>query len=98
MRILLAPHGTRGDVQPMIALAVALRHRGHNVRFVTPANFVGWIRGLGVACESDGIDVEEVLRRPDIDVQSFGSQMQYLKTFAPQPRHATARRKVRARR
>ena len=75
----------------MIALAVALRHRGHNVRFVTPANFVGWIRGLGFACESDGIDVEEVLRRPDIDVQSFRSQMQYFKTLAPQLFDATAR-------
>jgi UDP:flavonoid glycosyltransferase YjiC (YdhE family) len=91
VRILLASHGTRGDVQPMIALAIALRRRGHNVRFVTPANFVGWIRGLGFACESDGIDVEEVLRRPDIDVQSFRSQMQYFKTLAPQLFDATAR-------
>src|SRR5438094_3457187 len=75
----------------MIALAIALRHRGHDVRFVTPANFVEWIRKWGFACESDGIDVEEVLRRPDIDVQSFRSQMQYFKTLAPQLFDATAR-------
>jgi len=31
MRILLASHGTRGDVQPILALAVALRARGHVV-------------------------------------------------------------------
>jgi hypothetical protein len=40
IRILLATHGTRGNVQPMIAPALALRARGHGVAFVAPANFV----------------------------------------------------------
>jgi len=38
MRVLLAPHGTRGDVQPALALAVVLRARGHDARFVAPSN------------------------------------------------------------
>ncbi len=58
MRILLAPHGTRGDVQPIVALAVALRARGHIVSLTVPADFVSWVRGYGFATESDGIDVE----------------------------------------
>src|SRR5438270_10413292 len=50
MRILLAPHGTRGDIQPMIALGLALRARGHDAAFLAPQNFVGWIRGHGFPC------------------------------------------------
>jgi len=61
MRILLAPHGTRGDVQPIVALAVALRARGHVVQLVAPANFVSWVRGYGFDTESDGIDPQATL-------------------------------------
>jgi UDP:flavonoid glycosyltransferase YjiC (YdhE family) len=61
MRILLASHGTRGDVQPMLALGLALRARGHVIQFLVPANFAAWIRSYGFEAESDGIDVEELL-------------------------------------
>ena len=69
VRVLLAPHGTRGDVQPMVALAVALRARGHRVPFVVPSNFVGWIRARGFAAESNGVDAEEVLRAAGPNLQ-----------------------------
>ncbi|MFI9457024.1 glycosyltransferase [Amycolatopsis sp. NPDC052450] len=39
MRALLATHGTRGDVQPMLALAVALRDRGHEAVLAAPDSF-----------------------------------------------------------
>jgi UDP:flavonoid glycosyltransferase YjiC (YdhE family) len=94
MRILLATHGTRGDVQPMIALALALRARGHDVAFVAPANFVDWIAAYGFRCESDGVDVEAVLRRADVDIHSFRSQMRYFRTLAPQLFQAVGRASV----
>jgi vancomycin aglycone glucosyltransferase len=78
MRILLAPHGTRGDVQPLVALATALRAHGHVVLLVAPANFVTWIRSYGFDAESDGIDVEALLRSPGAELQSLGWQMRYL--------------------
>jgi vancomycin aglycone glucosyltransferase len=78
MRILLAPHGTRGDVQPLVALAMALRARGHDVLIVAPANFVTWIRSYGFDTQSDGIDVEALLRSQGADLQSLGWQMRYL--------------------
>ena len=62
MRILLATHGTRGDVQPIVALGVALKARGHVIQLVAPANFVAWVRGFGLDTQSDGIDVEALLR------------------------------------
>ena len=62
MRVLLAPHGTRGDVQPMLALAIALRARGHAVSFVAPDNAVAWLTSYGFDAVPDGIDVERLLR------------------------------------
>jgi UDP:flavonoid glycosyltransferase YjiC (YdhE family) len=62
VRILFAPYGTRGDVQPLIPLALALEARGHRIRFVAPANAVAWVRERGLACESNGVDVEAEVR------------------------------------
>ena len=76
--MLLAPHGTRGDVQPMIALAVALRARGHTASFVAPSNFVDWIRARGFAAESNGVDAEEVLRAAGPNLQSIRWQWRHL--------------------
>ncbi|MFJ6674849.1 glycosyltransferase [Actinosynnema sp. NPDC091369] len=39
MRALLVTHGTRGDVQPMLALAVALRRAGHEALLAAPESF-----------------------------------------------------------
>jgi vancomycin aglycone glucosyltransferase len=47
MRALLSTIGTRGDVQPLIALAVALREAGHRARFCVPPDFRSTIVGLG---------------------------------------------------
>ncbi|WP_182908694.1 glycosyltransferase [Microbispora sp. H13382] len=47
MRVLLSTIGTRGEVQPMVALAMALRELGHEARLCVPPDFRGWIEGLG---------------------------------------------------
>ncbi|RAS67337.1 sterol 3beta-glucosyltransferase [Lentzea atacamensis] len=39
MRALLVTHGTRGDVQPFLALAVALRQAGHDAVLAAPQSF-----------------------------------------------------------
>jgi UDP:flavonoid glycosyltransferase YjiC (YdhE family) len=78
MRVLLAPHGTRGDVQPMLALAAGLRARGHDVSFVAPANSVEWITSFGFRCLSDGIDVEQLMQGAGMRLQSLRWQMRYL--------------------
>ena len=79
MRVLLAPHGTRGDVQPMIALALGLRDRGHHVTFLVPDNFVAWIDGYGFACEPDGVDVEAALRSHGGDLSSLRWQLHHFR-------------------
>lgn len=36
MNIALVGFGSRGDVQPFLALALTLRERGHTVRLIAP--------------------------------------------------------------
>jgi len=47
MRVLLSTIGSRGDVQPLVALAVSVRELGHEVRLCVPPDFREWIAGLG---------------------------------------------------
>ena len=48
MRALLSTIGSRGDVQPMVALALQLRTLGHEARICAPPDFRSWIEGFGI--------------------------------------------------
>jgi vancomycin aglycone glucosyltransferase len=47
MRVLLTTIGTRGDVQPLLALAYGLQSEGHQAAFCAPPDFATWIGELG---------------------------------------------------
>ena len=47
MRILLSTIGSRGDVQPLVALATQLKALGQDVHLCVPPDFKEWIEGLG---------------------------------------------------
>ena len=47
MRVLLSTIGSRGDVQPLVALALQLKALGQEVRLCVPPDFRDWIEGLG---------------------------------------------------
>jgi vancomycin aglycone glucosyltransferase len=48
MRVLLSTIGSRGDVQPLVALAWQLKALGQEVRLCVPPDFREWIEGLGL--------------------------------------------------
>lgn len=48
MRVLIASIGTRGDVQPYLALAVGLQRAGHAVALCTCPRYAGWIQRYGI--------------------------------------------------
>lgn len=48
MRVLLSTIGSRGDVQPLVALALELRTLGQEVRLCVPPDFRDWIESLGM--------------------------------------------------
>jgi len=57
MRALLTAVGTRGDVQPALALALELRRRGHEVRLCVSPNFAAWAESLGLEALPMGVEM-----------------------------------------
>jgi len=57
VRALLAAVGTRGDVQPALALALELRKLGHEVRLCISPNFVDWARGFRLEAVPMGVEM-----------------------------------------
>jgi UDP:flavonoid glycosyltransferase YjiC (YdhE family) len=47
MKIILATFGSRGDVQPLLALALSLQKAGHKVLLAGPPEKAGWAASLG---------------------------------------------------
>jgi vancomycin aglycone glucosyltransferase len=48
MRVLLSTYGSRGDVEPMVGLAVQSRALGAQVRVCAPPDFAELLAGVGV--------------------------------------------------
>src|SRR5262245_42100838 len=57
MRVLLVAVGTRGDVQPALAVALELRRLGHAVRLCLSPNFVDWAKRLGFEAIPMGVEM-----------------------------------------
>lgn len=60
-KIVLATYGTRGDVEPSVAVGRELLRRGHEVRMGVPSNLVGFAEAAGLAAEVYGPDMHEFL-------------------------------------
>lgn len=60
--ISLVASGSRGDVQPYVALGQGLRGAGHDVRLLTSEGFESLVSGAGLAFHSTGPNIEERLR------------------------------------
>ncbi|MEQ4204482.1 glycosyltransferase [Actinopolymorpha sp. B9G3] len=63
MRVLLSTYGSRGDVEPMVALAVQLRALGAEVRVCAPPDFADLLARVGVPLVPAGQSVREMVRR-----------------------------------
>ena len=57
MRVLFSTIGSRGDVQPVVALASHLKTLGHEVRVCVPPDFREWIESLGIPVTPIGPEV-----------------------------------------
>lgn len=60
MRVLLSTIGSRGDVQPLVALALELRRLGQEVRLCAPPDFREMIEALGLAVTSVGPELHKM--------------------------------------
>ena len=57
MRVLFSVIGSRGDIQPVVALASHLKALGHEVSVCVPPDFREWIESLGIPVTSIGPEV-----------------------------------------
>ena len=57
MRVLLSTIGSRGDVQPLVALASELKALGQEVHLCVPPDFRDWIESLGMSVTPIGPEV-----------------------------------------
>ncbi|MEG8275366.1 glycosyltransferase [Streptomyces sp. AHA2] len=64
MRVLLSTVGSRGEVQPVVALAVELMGSGHEAVVCAPPDFREWARSLGVAYVPVGPELRATAKRP----------------------------------
>src|SRR5262245_61905912 len=58
MKLLVASIGSRGDVQPLLALALELRALGHTPVLCAAPNFQAWIESFGIDFVPIGPDLE----------------------------------------
>jgi UDP:flavonoid glycosyltransferase YjiC (YdhE family) len=59
MKVVLAAHGTRGDVEPCATVGLELLRRGHEVRMAVPPNLVNFVESAGLAAVGYGPDSQE---------------------------------------
>ena len=66
MRIVIIAPGTRGDVQPYIALGKGLQSAGHYIRLVSHSNFESLVASYGLEFWSFGNDVKDAVENSDM--------------------------------
>jgi sterol 3beta-glucosyltransferase len=70
MRITILTLGSRGDVQPFLALGLGLQRAGHAVTLAASRSFQPWIQSLGLGYTPVRFSPQEFLQRREVQ-QSF---------------------------
>ncbi|OBB75477.1 glycosyltransferase [Mycobacterium sp. 852014-52144_SCH5372336] len=58
MKFVLATYGTRGDIEPSVAIGRELQRRGHGVVMAVPPDLVGFAESAGLAAVPYGMETE----------------------------------------
>lgn len=66
MKVLLLAIGSRGDVQPFVALGRELAARGHRVVLAAPRGFAGMVEAAGLIYRALPVDFQEMMQEPEI--------------------------------
>lgn len=84
MKITILAIGTRGDVQPLIALGLGLKQAGYDLKIVTHSTFESWIRSYGFdfsAIEGDPIGFLESAEGKKI-LESGSNPIKFIRLFS----------------
>lgn len=77
MKIVLVTYGSRGDVQPMLALSLALQNAGYEVLLIGPPEKEAWVRQFRCPYASLGADVTAAIDEMGC-VTSLGAAIQFV--------------------
>src|ERR1700691_4749518 len=73
-------YGSRGDVQPYVALALGLMGKGHEVTLLANENFREFVEGYGVRFFPLYGNIEEMVHSPELlSLLKSGSAIAYLR-------------------
>ncbi|KUH80883.1 MULTISPECIES: glycosyltransferase [unclassified Mycobacterium] len=61
MKFVLGSYGSRGDVEPCVAVGRELQRRGHDVRMVVPPELIRFTESTGLAAVGCGPDLQAIL-------------------------------------
>ncbi|MEI9421386.1 glycosyltransferase [Mesorhizobium sp. Cs1299R1N1] len=73
MRVAIHTLGTRGDVQPYLALALGLKQAGHEVLIAAPSQFESFVRTRGIAFAHLPAEFLELMETPEAKAAMAGS-------------------------
>lgn len=73
MRVAIHTVGTRGDVQPYVALALGLKARGHEVMIAAPSQFEAFVGARGIAFSHLPGEFLELMETPEAKAAIAGS-------------------------
>jgi vancomycin aglycone glucosyltransferase len=59
MKVVVVGYGSRGDVEPCVAVARELMRRGHDVLMAVPPNMLGFVESVGLTAVAYGPDSRE---------------------------------------
>lgn len=75
--------GSRGDVQPFVALALAMMEKGHDVTLVASENFRDFAEGSGVRFMPVTGNSEQIINSPGaLKLLEGGSVFKFFLSFA----------------
>ena len=78
MKFVILATGTRGDVQPFVALAQGLRAAGHEAVLAAPGSFESFVRSHGVGFFPMGGDYEALLESPEAQAALRGNPVKMM--------------------
>src|SRR5580698_1405100 len=73
-------YGSRGDVQPYVALAISLMEKGHEVTLAANENFREFVEGYGIRFFPLYGNIEEMVHSPELlALLKSGSAIAYMR-------------------
>ena len=73
MKIAITTVGTRGDLQPYIALALGLKDAGHEVLIVSSKNEEAFVKNYGLDFFSLNVDIQKLMDGDEVQEMSKGN-------------------------